>query len=849
MKKKKRTPKLPYAPLTKELPHWHMTPDGIVFTHGGLTEFAVKITLPGNFFASPEITDALSRRLMMLFRNEAPINQRTRIHLEVSKSPNTIPEHFLKAIEKAPEGTVPRFVAEQRLEFFRERLASGALRTWNMYLLQTVAPPRGVLPNEPYSRRDFNDALEQARALRDAYIGYLEEMGFHPEPVAFDAYFALAFEHLNPDHAGKPSYDVAHGTLREQLARSRVLNQFNDRIRVGKTWITGVTYALSPSELTLGSALHFIPKLGTASLVVDLVHLSPVQVNSALDLEHERIYKLNELVRSPANETKVKEVAEAIQRMAQNGEHAFAANMLVLIRDEDQQRLLETRREVKAQVALASGGSAHDQHGYFFPWWVASTPGSALRLPTLHDMLDGDARYLIPVHSPWQGSPQPVYLVETPEKTLAGLNPFDRRSKNANGFVLGGSGSGKSYLTQGLISSALLEGALVVVVEKGDGYENMVRAMGGSVILLEPTPDNQTSINPFDLPPGETEPDPEKRARLVQIIRAMLGESNRNASVETAIIQAALDQVYLQAVGDTFDPETGEVRRVFETPLLSDFVKTLRKLQTSVTGQPLPEDQQQLAADIALELEAWTGKSPYGTIVDRPTTVELDSDLVYFNVMSLASYPELLRVGVLLISEVVWQQVLSHESRRKLIVFDEIWSLLKHEASRSFIEGLFRTLRKHGGGALAVTQSLQELREAMGGVLTSISHYYLFQMTGEEGVARELLGYPEAVYEAHKKVATSPGKYAELLYLQRTDDGYHGSVVRVPPVPYEYWLYTTSPTDQETLSLYRRLHGGNLHAAIMQIIKDGVVPDRPLSDALRQRIENQLAKREGEVHA
>ena len=841
--------KLPYAPLTKELPHWHLTPDGIMFVHGGLLEFAIRFSLPGNFFASPEQVDRLSQRLMLLFRNEAPYNQRTRIHLEVSRSPSTIPAYFLDAIERAPENSFPRFLAESRLRHFRAKLEAGELRTWNLFILQTLAPPRGVQPNQPYSRKEYEEALEHARGLRNTYLGYLEEMDLQPEPVGFDGFFTLAFEHLNPDLAGSPTYDVALGTIREQLARSRVLNRLNDRIRVGRTWIAGVTYALSPSELTLGGMLNFIPHVGTASLVVDLVHRSPLQINTALDLEHERIHKLNELVRSPANNAKVREVAEALERMAQNGEHAFSANMLVLLKDTDHNRLLETRREVKAQVALASGGSAHDQHGFFFPWWLASTPGSGQQLPVLHNMLDGDARYFLPVHSPWQGSPKPIYLVETPERTLAGLNPFDGRSKNANGFVLGGSGSGKSYLTQGLVTSALLDGALVVIVEKGAGYEPMVRSMGGSIITLEPTPDNPSSINPFDLPPGQTEPDPDKRARLVQIIRAMLGDTGRNPAIETALIQAALDRVYLQAVDNVFDPERGEVRKEFRPPRLTDFVDSLRKLQNSSSGDPLSEEQQEEARKMALELDGWIGKSTYASIVDRPTTVTLDNDLVYFNVMSLASYPELLRVGVLLISEVIWQQVLHNEGRNKFIVFDEVWALLKHDASRSFIEGLFRTLRKHGGGALAVTQSLQEIRDAMSGVLTSVSHYYLFQMTGEERLAQEALGYPDAVFEAHKNVATSPGRYAELLYLQHTDEGYHGSVVRVPPVPEEYWLYTTSPADQDTLRLYTRLHGGDLRAAIQHVIADDVRPAHPLPENQRRHIEAQVARVEEGIHA
>ena len=574
-----------------------------------------------------------------------------------------------------------------------------------------------------------------------------------------------------------------------------------------------------------------------------MVHVPPGQSNASLDLELERISKLNEEIKSPANVAKIEEVSDALKRMTAYGEHLFNSNVLVVITAKTLDELSHKRISVKSNVGLASGGAANEHFGHFMSWWLSAAPLAGTNLPDEHKLLDGDARYLLPVRSPWQGSSNPVYLVETREKTVAGLNPFDTATKNNNALVIGGSGSGKSFAVQSLVTAALIEDPLVVIIEKGDGYANMVDSLDGVTIILEPTASNPVSINPFDLEEGMSEPDSEKTARLVNLIRAMLGDSKRNPAIETSLIQAAINHVYKRAYTEEYDPDTGQLIKSLKTPTLSDFVNSLNNVDTQISGDPLSDELRAEASKIAMELGGWIGKAPFANIVDRPTNIDVNSRIVYFNLQSLTDYPELLRVGVLLISEIVWQRILKVPERRKLIVFDEVWDLLRHDASRSFIESLFRTVRKYGGAAIAVTQSLSEIHEHMTGVVTSVNNFLLFQMPGEEVLAQKLLDAPDAVLEAHKSVTTVPGHYSELLYAERRGDGMHGSIIRIPPTQHEYWLFSTSPNDRNTLSLYREVYGDPI-SAIDAIIADGITPTLPLPDERRVALERLLAEKE-----
>ena len=824
------------------LTHWHISQEGIAFNRAGLVEFGLELYLPGTDLATEEDFVLLVDAIRQMVRNEAPLDQRTRLMLEATRSQATIPEHTVKAVEEAPPDSPARALVGYRLDYMRRRVEEGRLRGWRVFLFQTLVPPRGR-SSDAYTPEEYHAAIAAALKLRGTYHEYLKRMGIDATPLDFEGAFATAFRYLNPDH-GRTLPDPATGNLREQLGRSKIGNRHPDRIKVGETWVTGVTSPVVPAQVELGLPAHLIPEESDAYVVVDLVRVPPTRTANRLELEYQRTKDLNETLGTPGNVPKIKDLSEAITRVSGQGEQAVRTNLLVVLRHHDRDKLLKERNAVKSNLALKSGGQA-SAPANFLDYWTKAAPFGGESHPNRLLMLDGDTAYLFPVQSPPMGSSRPIYLLETSRHTIAGIHPFERDTTNNNALIIGRSGAGKTYLAQSVLGTAALTGARIAIIDKGKSYLPLVETLGGNVVFLEPG-NKKHVINPFQLPPGQTKPSEEKKGRLRLLLRSMLPEHEDPATVDSLLL-AAIETTYARANTQRYDQEQNKTVYSFVTPTLSDFVKVLRELNTTADGATLNQPTIELAQKLAMQLSSWTGNTPYGALVDGQTTVDASATVNYFDVSALSSYEELLRVAVLLIAELLDQQVFRDHGVPKIVVFDEVWALLKHETSRELIEDLFRRVRKFGGAVWAVTQSLAELSdEGIQGILPNVSHYYFLAMSGEDVArAHQELKYPAEVAERHARLRTVPGQYAELLYLKRGPVGLAGGFYRVPNVPEEYWLYSNNPNDIETRRLYRRAYG-DLHAAIAAILRDGVTPTEPLPQGRRDALQALIQQKEAQ---
>ena len=119
---------------------------------------------------------------------------------------------------------------------------------------------------------------------------------------------------------------------------------------------------------------------------------------------------------------------------------------------------------------------------------------------------------------------------------LTSVNPFDPKSGNWNGIVIGGSGSGKTFLMQTLLGDLLRGDTDVMIIDRGYGYKPLVELFDGEIIPVEPG--SSVSINPFDLPKDIVIPDSQKKGFLLTVLRAMLpSEGGVTESLENAIME------------------------------------------------------------------------------------------------------------------------------------------------------------------------------------------------------------------------------------------------------------------------------------------------------------------------
>src|SRR5260370_4147457 len=117
--------------------------------------------------------------------------------------------------------------------------------------------------------------------------------------------------------------------------------------------------------------------------------------------------------------------------------------------------------------------------------------------------------------------PSPLMLFETPYRQLVPLSPFDASLGDANMLMMAKSGGGKTFMAQLFLLMMARANPQISIIERGDSYQPLVELMGGRVIDVRL--DGTETLNPWDLPAGETAPSKEKVAFLKNLTRHMIG--------------------------------------------------------------------------------------------------------------------------------------------------------------------------------------------------------------------------------------------------------------------------------------------------------------------------------------
>jgi type IV secretory pathway VirB4 component len=267
----------------------------------------------------------------------------------------------------------------------------------------------------------------------------------------------------------------------------------------------------------------------------------------------------------------------------------------------------------------------------------------------------------------------------------SGLVCWDRFAlDNHNSVILARSGAGKSYLAKLEALRSLYDGVEVFVVDPEDEYRRLAHAVGGAYLHLGAS---GVRLNPFDLAPG---PDPLTRRALFihTLVAVLLGEKPDPAAT------AALDRGVLAAyaaVGITADPRT----HARPAPVLADLTKALEA------------DPDPLAKTLSARLTPFVTGS-YRQLFCGPTTTRPEGHLV---VISLRDLPdELKAAGTLLTLDAVWRRVADPTTRkRRLVVVDEAWLLMRDPEGAKFLFKAAKSARKHWAGLTVVTQDAADL--------------------------------------------------------------------------------------------------------------------------------------------
>ena len=243
------------------------------------------------------------------------------------------------------------------------------------------------------------------------------------------------------------------------------------------------------------------------------------------------------------------------------------------------------------------------------------------------------------------------------------------------------------------ILRTLMFDADVIVIDPEREYEYMAEATGGRYFNISLSSENH--INPFDLPIPREDENPADILRtniitLVGLFRIMLGGLSPE---EDAIVDRAITETY--ALKD-ISPQSDFTN--IEPPLLSDFEMVLAGMEGSES--------------LVQRLNKYT-HGTWSGFINRPTNVDINKKFVVFSVRDMED--DLKPVAMYIITHFIWNTV-RKELKKRLLIIDEAWWMMKSEDTASFLFGIAKRGRKYFLGLATITQDVGDFLNSPYGI-------------------------------------------------------------------------------------------------------------------------------------
>jgi conjugal transfer ATP-binding protein TraC len=397
------------------------------------------------------------------------------------------------------------------------------------------------------------------------------------------------------------------------------------------------------------------------------------------------------MVRDPKLDTAYQDLEELRDTLIQAQEKLFDVGVYITIYADNDLELFKIENEIKSVL--------ESKLIYIKPALFQQEEGFKSVIPTATDFLG--------IHQKLNSEPLSSIFpfisfdLTSDQGILYGVNRhnsslviFDRFSlENYNSVTFAKSGSGKSYATKLEILRSLMFDIDVIVIDPEKEYEFLAEAVGGRYFNISLSSEHH--INPFDLPiPREDETAEDvlrsNTINLVGLFRLMLGGLTPE---EDSLIDRAISETY--AMKDiTPDSDFSNI----EPPLLSDFEMILGGMEGSDS--------------IMQRLVKYT-RGTWSTFLNRPSNVDIDKKFIVFSIRDMED--ELKPVAMYIVMHFIWTAIRKNLKKRLLVV-DEAWWMMKSEDTASFLYSMAKRGRKYYLGLSTITQDAADFLKSPYGI-------------------------------------------------------------------------------------------------------------------------------------
>lgn len=373
---------------------------------------------------------------------------------------------------------------------------------------------------------------------------------------------------------------------------------------------------------------------------------------------------------------------------------------------------------------------------------------------------------------------------------------------NRNKFILGPSGSGKSFFTNHMVRSYFETGAHIVLVDVGHSYKGLCEMVGGYYFTYdEKTP---IAFNPFYLPAGEIL-DTEKKESIKTLLVALWKKDDENfkQSEYVALSNAlSLYYVHLEANPDYF--------ACFDT--FYQFLKT--DFRVVITQDRVKEKDFDLDNFLYVLMPYYKG-GEFDYLLNASQNLDLlHQRFIVFELDNIKDHRILFPIVTIIIMELFINKMRKLENIRKILLIEEAWKAIAKEGMAEYIKYIFKTVRKYFGEAIVVTQEVEDIISSpvvKQAIINNSDCKILLDQSKYQNKfdqIQQLLGLTEkekALVLSVNKANEPLRKYKEVFISL---GGVLSKVYRTEVSLEEYLTYTTEQTEKVQVAAYTKKYGG-----------------------------------------
>ncbi|MEP7375297.1 MAG: TraG family conjugative transposon ATPase [Chitinophagaceae bacterium] len=379
---------------------------------------------------------------------------------------------------------------------------------------------------------------------------------------------------------------------------------------------------------------------------------------------------------------------------------------------------------------------------------------------------------------------------------------------NRNKFILGPSGSGKSFFTNHMVRSYYEQGAHVVLVDVGHSYKGLCQMVNGYYFTYDEK--NPIRFNPFFIGEGNVL-DTEKKESIKTLLLALWKKDNETFNRSEYVALSNALQLYYEKLGN--DTNLFPCFNTFYDFLQEDFVEVLK------TDKVKEKDFD--VSNFLYVLRPYYKGGEFDYLLNATENLELLQErFIVFELDNIKDHPILFPVVTIIIMEVFISKMRKLKGIRKMILIEEAWKAIAKEGMAEYIKYLFKTVRKFFGEAIVVTQEVEDIISSpvvKQAIINNSDCKILLDQSKYQNKfdqIQELLGLTEkekALVLSINKANDPTKKYKEVFISL---GGMLSKVYRTEVSLEEYLAYTTEETEKVKLMAKAEKFGGDMQKGI-----------------------------------